>query len=371
MPTALLAGAFGQHNPGDEALLDAFVRALPGWHHVATSSDPGATRARGVDAVPSWSGPRVAWTALRADAVVFAGGTVFKALDPRLSRPRNDLLVKAVLLAAAGRAQGKPVAMIGLGAGVLPGKAAKSLARALVRFPDVLVLRDEESAETLRHTGAVSPFRVGADPAWTLLDAPPEAPENDGDAVVVALSHLCDTPDLAARLARGLAPLVRFGYRIQIQPWQIGGPASDVPLARELETILPGPVEMLAPPRDLEDARRIFSKAQVVLGLRFHALMAAASAGVPFVATAHEAKLAGLARRLQQPTFRPEKAPERLTEALLSAADGAPPSPAAVRAEIARAEESFRLMRLLLSGGRTPEATEVTGLPLVPEPSPR
>ena len=30
-----------------------------------------------------------------------------------------------------------------------------------------------------------------------------------------------------------------------------------------------------------------------------------------------------------------------------------------------------RLMRLLLSGGRSPEATEVTGLPLIPEPSPR
>ena len=87
----LLAGAFGQHNPGDEALLDAFVQGLPDWDHVATSRDPGYTRRRGVEAVPSWSAAKVAGAARRADAVIFAGGTVFKQLDPRVRRPPNDL----------------------------------------------------------------------------------------------------------------------------------------------------------------------------------------------------------------------------------------------------------------------------------------
>ena len=40
MPTAILAGAFGQRNPGDEALLDAFVAALPDWDVIATAVVP-------------------------------------------------------------------------------------------------------------------------------------------------------------------------------------------------------------------------------------------------------------------------------------------------------------------------------------------
>jgi polysaccharide pyruvyl transferase WcaK-like protein len=367
MPGVLLAGAFGQHNPGDEALLDAFVRGLPDWDHVATSRDPGYTRARGVEAVPSWSAAKVAGAARRADAVVFAGGTVFKQLDPRVRRPPNDLLLKAVLLAAGSKAHGKPLAMIGMGVGKLPDGAPSALARTLVRFPDLLVLRDEESAEVLSRTGARAPFRVGADPAWTLLDAPPEAHENGSDTILVALSSHCGGPELADRLVDVLTPLSDF--RIKLQPWQVVGPMSDATLARELEERLPGRVETLPPPRDLSDARELCSTAHVVLSLRFHALLAAASAGVPFVAMAHEAKLAGLARRLHQSAVGPEEPPRRVTEAILAAGNGPPPRPAAVRAEIARAEESFRLTRLLLNRGRSPEAAEVTGLPLVPEPT--
>ena len=367
MPGVLLAGAFGQHNPGDEALLDAFVQGLPDWDHVATSSDPAHTRGRGIEAVPSWSPLRVAAAASRADAVVFAGGTVFKELDPRVNRPPNDLLVRAVLLAAGSKAQGKPLAMVGLGVGNLPGGLPRTLARTLVRFPDLLVLRDEESAEALSLTGAPRPFRVGADPAWTLLDAPPEEHENGSDTIVVALSSHCGGPDIGERLVEALEPLTAF--RIKVQPWQMAGPASDAGLAEELESRLPGRIEVVPPPRDLAEARQLFSTAHVVLSLRFHALLAAASAGVPFVAMAHEAKLAGLARRLHQPAVGPEEPPERVTRAIRAASSGSPPPPAVVRAEIARAEESFRLTRLLLNRGRSPEAAEVTGLPLVPEPT--
>lgn len=365
MPRVLLAGAFGQHNPGDEALLDAFVRGLPEWDHVATSSDPAHTRGRGIDAVPSWSAVKVAAATRRSDAVIFAGGTVFKELDPRVNRPPNDLLVKAVMLAAGSKAQGKPLAMVGLGVGSLPEGSPRVLARTLVRFPDLLVLRDEESAEALSHSGAPLPFRVGADPAWTLLDAPPESHENGSDSIVVALSSHCGGPDLADRLVEALAPLGE--YRIKVQPWQVVGPTTDIPLAREIERRLPR-VEILPPPHDLLEARELFSRAHMVLSLRFHALVAAASAGVPFVAMAHEPKLAGLARRLHQQAVRPEEAPARITEAVRDAGNGPAPRPAAVRAEIARAEESFRLTRLLLNRGRSPDAAEVSGLPLVPEP---
>jgi polysaccharide pyruvyl transferase WcaK-like protein len=44
MAAVLLAGAFGQRNPGDEALLRAFVEGLPDHALVATSVDPSTPR---------------------------------------------------------------------------------------------------------------------------------------------------------------------------------------------------------------------------------------------------------------------------------------------------------------------------------------
>ena len=52
MVSVLLVGAFGQGNPGDEALCAAFVRALAGDEVVVASGDPGATaRRHGVRAI--------------------------------------------------------------------------------------------------------------------------------------------------------------------------------------------------------------------------------------------------------------------------------------------------------------------------------
>ena len=54
MAAVLLAGAFGQRNPGDEALLRAFVEGLPDHALVATSVDPVHTESRhGIEAIQS------------------------------------------------------------------------------------------------------------------------------------------------------------------------------------------------------------------------------------------------------------------------------------------------------------------------------
>jgi polysaccharide pyruvyl transferase WcaK-like protein len=111
----------------------------------------------------------------------------------------------------------------------------------------------------------------------------------------------------------------------------------------------------------------VFSDARLVVGLRFHALVAAAAAGRPFVAYAHEPKLAAAARRLGQPAIDPAGGADELAAVLLSAANRpAAPALSAVRAEIARAEETMRLLRLVLSDGRTGEPEEIGTLPLEP-----
>lgn len=377
MPAVLLAGAFGQGNPGDEALLEAFLenlrRSLPEWESVATSRDPEGTRAaHGCEAVSSGRRGAVLRAAVRSDALVFAGGTVFKPLHPRAGRAPLYLLRRAAALAGACRLLGRRVAMVGVGAEPLPGPGAEVLARTLVREAHLLILRDEESAGILAAGGAPTPLRIGADPAWVLFrDAPmePWAPA-DRDAVVVALSHLAGGPELPGLLADALGPVAAEGLPVLLQPWQVRPPfGRDLALARAVRALLQGRVEICDPPADVRAARAGFRSARLVVALRFHAVEAAAAARVPVLAVAHEAKLAGLARRLGQPLVRSDADPRLLSDAIVRAARNARPArPAEVAQELALAEEGFRLLRLLLAGGDLPEDEEAAGLPLGPDP---
>jgi polysaccharide pyruvyl transferase WcaK-like protein len=368
MGSVLLAGAFGQRNPGDEALLRAFVQGLPDHDLVATSVDPVRTEsAHGIEAVESRDVRAVARRVTSVDGVVLAGGTIFKTLHPAAGRPPLALLRSTRALALGSAAQRVPLAGFGLGVGALQGNRARALARGIVRRCDLLVLRDEESAALLARAGAPAPFRVGADPAWTLVD-PPAGATAGGDAVIVALSHLAGGAGLARRLAHVLEPVVRAGLRVRLQPWQvIRGAPDDLDLARMVAGRLDGDVQIVPPPAGLADARDLFVGARLVVALRFHALTAAAAAGVPFVAVAHEAKLAGLGRRLGQPVAAPAGPPEAMGQTILRAIDHPPAAREAIERETRLARDQMALLRVLLSGGRSHEAALVGGLELAPE----
>lgn len=365
MPTVLLAGAFGQTNPGDEAILRAFLNHLEGWRAIVTSADPESTnREHGCRAISSHDIVEVARQVNRANALVFAGGTVFKQLHPSARRPANDLLRKSLVLAAEARLLRKPVAMLGVGAGRLSG-TSRRLAKALARRADLLVLRDEESAALLARCGLPPPFRVGTDLAWTLFGPPRIRASRDNDVVVVALSHLAGNGPLALTIARALRPLVAEGIPVKLQPWQRLPSGGDEELADKIARATGS--EIISPPKDLAEATAMFRSSRLVVGFRYHALMAAASAGTPFIAYTHEAKLAGIARRLDQPAVSPTTPPDAFADSIREALNAVPPAPEAVNAEVGAAEDGFRLLRLLLDGGAA-DPEEVVGLPLRPSP---
>ncbi|MBX5441844.1 MAG: polysaccharide pyruvyl transferase family protein, partial [Solirubrobacteraceae bacterium] len=328
MSRIVLAGAFGQRNPGDDALLDAFLRALDGHEVVATSAGPAPA---GCEAVAPGDPAAVMRRVRAADAVVLAGGTVFKELRPATGRPPLDLLARALALGFGTRALGKPLALVGVGAAPLRTRRGRLLARRLVGQASLLVLRDEESAQVLADAGAPAPFRIGADAAWTVAAAGETPAGARGGHVVVALSHDAGDDGLADELAATLVPVLAAGREVVLQPWQVGrvGRRDDIDLARAVNARLGGTARIAVPPADLGEARAVLAEAGLVVAQRFHALVAAGAAGAPAVAYAHEPKLAGLARRLGQPALAPGADPGRLGAAIVAAAGPRRPPPPA------------------------------------------
>jgi polysaccharide pyruvyl transferase WcaK-like protein len=373
MPIALLAGAFGQGNLGDDALLQAFVRALPEWHLQVTTADPAAAERVGCEPVPARRPAAVASAARASDAILVGGGTVFKTLHPSSGRRPLALLANTSALVAVSSALHRPVAMVGVGAGRLDSRGARALTRFIVKHADLLVLRDEESAGEMFRSNIPGPFRVGADPAWTLVVPPDRVPAAHDGVVRVVPSHLANGADgwagMVDRLADTLGRLLAMGLAVELQAWQHDACSTewdDHAIIDALVDRLGPSVEVVPTPGSMDAAVESMIGTGTVLSFRFHALIAAAAAGVPTVAVTHEAKLGALARRLEQRAAPVDFEPSVLAAQVANAIEAPGPAPAAIKEQIARAEEGFLLLRVLLGGGRSEESDSLGALPLAP-----
>ena len=312
---ALLAPA-GPPDPGRRGLLAAATHGLAGCSPVVRSR----------------------WEAFRpGTAVVVVGGAPLGAEGRGYPNPE---LRRVSRLARWARLSGGLVILLGVGA--LPParpETGRRMAR-LADAADLVVLRDEPSAAALRTAGASPPFRVGADPTWTVLDSQP------GTAVgTVERAGTLVVPDHASRHpASVVSALEAVG----------SGPARLVPWG-------PGA-------GGLCEARDRMAGAELVLAFRFHGVVAAAVAGTPCVAVGSEPGIRTLAGRLDQAWIPAAADPAVVGQVVDEARDRGPAPPSTVKAEVARAEEGFRLARLLLTKGEGEEAETLVGLPLGARP---
>jgi polysaccharide pyruvyl transferase WcaK-like protein len=380
MANVLLVGAFGQRNCGDEALCAVISRALDEHEVTIASRDPELTQMlHGRRAIPAT--PLATQRELRrTDLVVVGGGTIFKSLHPSSGRHGGSLLVRTLGLLALARVHRVPVVFVGVGAGAVRGAMARALARRVARRSQMLVLRDEESAAVLAELGVAPPFWIGADPAWALFrdGLPVPVPGRVSPAapgvprVTVAISHLaddgwtpsggsCATPSRVDRLGEALAGLAGRGWQVRLQTWQQG--SDDLAVAEALRAYVPDAAVEAVPP-DLTAAARSFIDDELVIAMRFHALVAAAAAGRPIVAVAHEPKLAGLARRLDQLAVPADASTAVFTEAFDRAVEHGAPPQHAVDEQIELAARTLRLMRLVVDEGRLDRPEEMATLSL-------
>jgi polysaccharide pyruvyl transferase WcaK-like protein len=293
----------------------------------------------------------------QSDAVVFAGGAL---LHVGLARAEAySGIAPAAALCAYARARGKIVAAVGVTVGLLPRGRDRALARSLVRHSSLLVLRDDESGRSLKAIGAPAPFRIGSDPCWMLVDKPNDE-RSRGNHIIAALD---DHPVDVRGLAHALDECRREGFEVWLMP------------CRPRDSRRSGPIERIAswthtgshiadPVSDLSTLRLTCRGAAAVVTNSVASTVAAASAGSPVIPLEGEPGVDALARRLNAnvaPSHR-----QSLGHVIAAAARRPSISPALMRAEIAYAEEGFRLLRVLLLHGRTPEATELHGLPLGP-----
>lgn len=176
MTRLVLAGYFGCGNLGDDAMLLGFLAGL-GDREVGLTLLSGAPertyREYNLHSVDRFDFGAIAAELERSQALVFPGGSIFQDVTSLRS-----VLYYARLVTMAKKA-GCRVVLLGQGVGPLNRFFGRRWARNAFNAADLIVVRDPESAATLKTLGVRIRPVLGADLAF-LLPEPPAPAEREG-----------------------------------------------------------------------------------------------------------------------------------------------------------------------------------------------
>ena len=308
---ALICGAYGLGNSGDDAILQAIlqqVRTLvPNEDITVLSRNPKETAAaHGVRALHMFNLPGFLRAARRAALYINGGGNLIQDVTSRRS-----LWYYLYTLWAAKR-KGCKVLMYGCGIGPIVHKENISLTRKILnRNVDVITLRDPDSRKDLEEAGITGPeILLTADPALCL----PRASDADIDAVLQQAGiplegrYLC----FALRQWKGFAekaPLftaaARYAYEKHgLTPVFLSVEHRQDPAANRLAVEgLDIPHYHLDNPGPVGTIIGLLSRMEGVVSMRLHALIFAAGQGTPLAGVVYDPKVSAFLRYIGQDLF--------------------------------------------------------------------
>ena len=292
----LLCGYYGEHNLGDDALLEVLLEQCPAASAVlVTAHDQPLVQQRfGVATVERRSLGAVLAALARCRALVLGGGSLLQD-----ATSFKSLIYYAALITAAWL-QRKPVVLWGQGLGPLRRRRSRLLVRALLPLVTAVCWRDPASAQLASSLGRSGDH--GADPVWSSSPVPWHG---RGEAVVV-----CWRPTPLLQGA-GWAPWLEALERLAAEAdrdvlWLPFHRDQDTDLLDQLQAQGLISKGLLRRSRQLQadtpqEAKAIFANASLVLSMRLHGLILAAVSGAPCVALSYDPKVQAAADALGCP----------------------------------------------------------------------
>lgn len=312
-PRLLISGYYGFGNTGDEAILQAMVaeirRQSPQARLAVLTAD--AQAARSLDLVPLHRRRlSVLVPAIRNCDLVLSGGGGLVQDSTGVGTVAYYLGITTL-----ARLLGRPCMLFCQGFGPVRTAWGRRLVRLLGNLPTLVTVRDPESAEEMRQLGVRRPpLRVCADPALLLE---PASPRRVGEILAAEglsgeigrlegpsgrhpdsgpLVAVCLRPWPGAPLPAVQAALARFAEaekaRYVFVPFQAD---RDLPVSRQVAQGLPARV--LERPLSPAEILGVLGCMDMVLGMRLHSLIFAASRGIPLLGLSYDPKVERFARR--------------------------------------------------------------------------
>ncbi|WP_038557122.1 polysaccharide pyruvyl transferase CsaB [Synechococcus sp. KORDI-52] len=297
-PVLLLCGYYGEHNLGDDALLQVLVSSLPQPQQLLiTARDPAPVLALAPSAqtVNRRSLLLCVRAALRADVLVLGGGSLLQDSTSFSS------LVYYLLLMAVARLGGAELVLWGQGLGPLQHRISRLLVRTVLPFCTAASWRDQRSFDWAQRWAPRLPSVLAVDPVWQM----PARPWIGGDAIVLSWRPTPLLDHLGWR--RLTEALDRLSAELDVPViWLAFHEHQDAPLLQRLsdEGLLPMRLKKRSStlvPQSLEAVFDLVQRARLVLPMRLHALILARLANSPMAALSYDPKVEAAAAMAKVP----------------------------------------------------------------------
>jgi polysaccharide pyruvyl transferase CsaB len=294
MQLALLCGYYGKGNGGDEALLATLLQMLGDrYHPLILSADPRATeKLHQVESVDRNSVPAIIKSLRRSDLFIWGGGSLMQDVTSF----RNPIYYGG-LIGLAQKMGLKTIAWA-QGVGPLNRPLSRWIARNSLLGCDRISVRDNNSAQLLQSWGIKS--TVAPDPVWALIAQPlPHLWDLPAPRIAVSLrSHPQLTASRLYLLIQALVCLQKAtGAFILLVPFQ---PSQDGAIAQQIQAAMPDRSKIILE-KDPRLLKGIFRAVDMVISMRLHGLIMAASEACRCWAISYDPKVTYLMQELGMP----------------------------------------------------------------------
>ena len=312
-------GTHGQHNIGDELLLETFLIKLGRANrYFVNSYDPafteGQLRPRFDATVFHTANDRIPFLRhlLGCDLLFFGGGSIIKELYASVGRnPYSTLLMVLATVSFTNLIARKPVVMSNIGVGPLRTPRGRRLAGMILRQVDLLSVRDRKSHQTCRDLGLPSdrvvlvPDAVFANPPEAFGGLPERPlPQGKGVRLALNLNYDIENPANWETFQQNLADTLKLLHRqtpLEIHGLSMQGKfkaQTDSKVLAEFRNRIPEIPVVLHDPVNHLEAAGVIRSCDLLVSERLHALVMAAILGVPSFALMYDVKVRELAGTL-------------------------------------------------------------------------
>lgn len=293
-----LSGYYGFDNAGDEALLLAISSSIkslvPDCEFVVFSGNPSKTRqlhnVRAVYNMNPWSVTR---ELLSCDLIISGGGSIFQDV----TSSRSLLYYISVVLLA--RLLGKPVVFYAQGVGPVRKPFNRWLLGRVANHVNLITLRDQASREFMLQLGVRKPpLHVTADPVFALQtndniikDIKLRYPLLSGKAAKrlgVSVRHWPALQGYQQKLAGTLDHFKRAGFEIIFVPMDY---PEDIKESERVSACMQEEAWIITDELTTAQHLAVIAQLDLMVAMRLHALIFAASCGVPFAGISYDPKI--------------------------------------------------------------------------------
>lgn len=298
----LISGYYGFDNSGDDAILKAIVKDIKNQdietNITVLSNNPVKTKEfYGVNAINRFKIKEVIKGIKKSNLFISGGGSLLQDV----TSTRSLLYYLALMMTA--KLFGKPVMVYANGIGPIKKKLNRFLARKILNKIDLITLRDENSKEFIEDLGVKNKnIVVTSDPVFT-LDPAPEARvkeifreeniQTNNKFIGVSVRQWKNTENLTGIISDTIKYIIKE-YNVNVLMIPMHYP-EDLEISIEISKLVNQEnCYVLSEQYNVEEIMGIIKEMEIIIAMRLHSLIYAATQQVPMVGLSYDPKINGI-----------------------------------------------------------------------------